>query len=400
MLALLAWCWLYFGALGANAFGEEPDEGLSKEAQVTVGDDGIPDVVVRPEAWSRWDGTRWRVDVQMMLPMPSVFYAEKNFELQFVAVDLHYDLYCELGERLTRRNHEVECVIQDAALRVAPWQRNLRTGAPPKTAQAVLDETVDRLRGLDVLLQVLSDGRVVNVGLPNKPQRVRRLNTQYENLRQLVMRSLVGFHMRTPDSFRDGDAWVERGSTLMHLPSFQYFDIGAQNFGSGVGGPNEIMSVDSPGAAGMSGSVLDVGGGTDSLAGTNAMGRYVSPASFGQSRIRHEISVIDGRFIVQSTGQGTYDLGDEVQLSFSGRADAVSVFEPDYGIMTERVWAVRLHPTAGSRLAQGVRGWPYMLIGRLAWVDLDAELDLGESVLVTPPGSANRGNLPPWPTPR
>lgn len=398
-------------AAGGLALG-----GLVLGSDAAAEDEAAPlEIVVTDDPFARWDGTRWRLDTQVGLPFPVILYAEFNQELQVVAYDLQLVFGCELGDPLRRRVREVSCVIEDAAVSGAPWIDE------PRWGQEVLDETDDRLTGLAFTLQVSDDGRVLNVGLVDKPQTNRRVNILYENLRQVVSQALVGFHLQVPDAFVLGEQWVERNSEVFSLPRFRFLSVplmgmdladspalgnvettqihaGAALGGQGVGGG----AVGSP-AGGAFGSGLGSGGLIDlsapragGPAATNLFELLLAPASMSRSLTAHRMDRYKDMFLVQSTGEGSVDIGADQMITFKGGLSAVSVFDPEGGVMTERVWRVALDPTAGSSFAEGVAGWPYWQIGSLRILDEDEEPELGRSALVAPPRS-ERGNLPPWP---
>lgn len=363
------------------------------------------EVVVTSDPFARWDDTRWRIDMQMGMPFPVVLYAEFNRELQVVAVDLRAVIACDLGPRLSRKLQEVSCVVEDAALSAAPWLLRV-----PAHGQEVLDETVSRLSGQPFTLQVTADGRVTSVGLDDEPQSNRRVNILYENIRQLLKRAMVGFHLRSPERYVLGQEWIERNSELFSLPVFRYAPL----FGVAIGG-NTGTTGYSGLAPALSGLSTSIGRGINLAPftpnpedpswlsaeerysqGRNPIELLQGPAPLGRSTTVHRMDAYKGKLLVQSTGEGTIDIGDESSLVFTGALSATSVFSAADAVMTERVWTLQLMPTASSRFADGVAGWPYWQIGRLTMLGAEQQVELGVSELVSPPQS-QRGQLAPWP---
>jgi hypothetical protein len=362
------------------------------------------EVVVTADPFARWDDTRWRIDMQMGLPYPVVLYAEFNHELQVVAVDLRAVIACDLGPRLNRKLQEVSCFVEDAALSAAPWLRRL-----PPHAQEVLDETVDRLIGQGFTMQVTADGRVMNLGLVDEPQSNRRVNILYENLRQLLKRTMVGFHLRSPEKYVVGREWVERNSELFNLPVFRFAPLMSVVFAPPSGGSDysgfgpESSGLRTPlgGEMTLPNLAFDPSGVALSAADRVATGRHPiellqAPATLSRSTVVHRMDAYKGRYVVQSTGEGTVDVGDEQSLFFLGELTAASVFSAADGWMTERVWTLQLMPSGSSLYAEGVAGWPYWQIGRLVMLGADEVSEVGVSALVSPP-HASRGQLAPWP---
>lgn len=364
-------------------------------------DEADLEVIVTSDPFARWHGTRWRVDYQLLLPYPIALYAEDDHELVTVGYDLRMVIGCDLGDPLSRTTREVLCVVEDAAVSAAPWSWRAKHG------QEVLDDTDRMLTGLTFALQVSADGRVTGLTLIDEPQGIRRVNTLYENLRQMIRRAMVGFHLRASGTYTVGEEWIERNSELLTLPSFRRLTVDV---------PLPGRTVDADGASSFRDPALPDG---DALSDPANLGRTAleavdapfgartttpsfatlqAPASYGRSTVVHRMDTYRGRYLVQSSGEGVADLGAEVPLTFKASLDAVSVFDPSDAVMTERVWTVLMAPTAGSALADGVAGWPYRHVGSLRLLADDEVSDVGPSLLVAPP-QTQRGNLPPWPAP-
>ncbi len=376
---------------------------LAQDASSYAVADADLDVVVVADPFARWNGTRWRVDHQIMLPYPVVLYTENNKELQIVAYDARLVIGCELGEPMRRGMHEVLCVVEDAAISAAPWSIGHNHGAD------VLAETDERLTGLRFSLYVTADGRVTNIGLVGEPQGGRRVNVQYENLRQILRRAVVGFHLESPDEYVVGEQWYERNSELFSLPSFRRVTLPvpivrstASEDGSSSGLSQFQIARPFSGTAGVNNGI---GGGNiegfnipfADFRAAHPIAEAQAPASFGRSVVAHRMDTYKGRYLVQSKGTGTVDIGNERPMTFRGELDAVSIYDPMDALMTERVWTVNMWPTASSILADGPAGWPYRHLGNLKMLGPDETSELGPSVLVAPP-ETNRGNLPPWPS--
>ncbi|HMV66710.1 MAG TPA: hypothetical protein PKA64_07660 [Myxococcota bacterium] len=378
-----------------------------------------PVIEIVSDPLARWAGTRWRLDTQLGFPYPVVLYAEQNAELQVVSMDVHLVVRCDLEGPAVRGRAEALCEVEDAAISAAPWV------AHPPHADEVLQETDDRLTGLRLELQVDQLGRLIDVGVLDKPQTNQRVNAQYENLRQIVRRALLGFHAQTPDTFVAGEQYYERNTPLLTVPAFRYSTPSMVQGPTLAGGtvsagdpflardtspyrtPRESAQPSQPGTNSSVRASALVRDHTQITPGLPAaLGPYsqnhpietlLAPASFGRNTVASKLDMYKGAYVVQSVGEGSADIGADVPIVYMGKMTAVAVFDPALGYMSERRWTVSMSPTASSLMADGVAGWPYWQIGSLERLGPDEQSPVGPSVVVAPPHE-ERGNLPPWPT--
>lgn len=388
--------------LGLSAFAEDTEP-------------PIIEIISKPLA--RWDDTRWRVDMQLGVPYPVVLYAPTNEELQVVAMDVRLVFHCNLDGEVVRGRGEATCEVEDAAISAAPWNARV------PQADTVLQDTDRLLSSLRFQLQVDGTGRVLNVGLLGEPQTNERINTIYENLRQIITRAVIGFHIQAPETYTVGRDLYERNTRLMTLPSFRYsvpslaaplrppnrlaaegpaFYAGE---GSPYGQPRQPGMLDQATQTGPVEVASFVGTqqryATQQMLGpfssAHPMDVLIAPASYGRNNVVHRLDAYKGSYVVQSVGEGTADIGVDIPIVYMGDMTAVAVFNPDRGYMTERRWTVSMSPTASSLMSDGVAGWPYWQIGSLQLLGPEEESPLGPSVVVAPPHE-ERGQLPPWPT--
>lgn len=366
------------------------------------------EVLVASDPFARWDGTRWRVDAQVMMPFPVALYASKNFEVQSVAFDLRLVTRCELGENIGPRRKEVDCTIESAALSAAPWQKNVKNG------EDVLADNVERLTGLVVRLHAVDDGRVVNLTLVGEDDWYRRTQVQYENLRQLLWVAFAGFDLNLPvGGMEVGKTFHEKTSRLWWAPTFRTFtsqfsdgplpspvsanamsttepmtassDFGGQTDFSASAQTESLDAIDTPLQTGASG------------ANTSDLSSLLAPSAMGRGDLANRVDMYKGNYILQFTGKGSVDLGRDEPIVYKGTANGVGVISPYDAILTERVWTVSLKPTPGNPLAQGVEGWPIMLMGKLRRLGDDEKSITGRSAIVSQPGKKMEG-LPDWPS--
>lgn len=379
-----------------------PDNGAAVE-------DADIEVLVPSDPFARWDDTRWRVDAQVLLPFPVPLYAAKNFEIQAVGFDVRLVTHCTLAENLGPRRKEVDCAIESAALSVAPWQKDLTH------ADKVLQDNATRLEGLTVRLQAHEDGRVTNLTLVGEQEWYRRTQIQYENLRQILWVAFSGFDLRLPNGgMQVGAIFPEKSSRLWWAPTFRNLPSQANDGPLPSPVSDRAMSMSQPMEASS-----DFGGRTEftassqaggidpiqtplyngaSGAGTSNLDALLAPSAMGRGMLSHRVDRYKGNYVLQSTGEGSVDLGRDQPVVYQGTANGVGVISPYDAILTERVWAIELTPTASNPLADGVAGWPIRMQGQLRKLGDEEKSITGRSAVVSPPGDTPRANLPPWPS--
>jgi hypothetical protein len=365
--------------------------------------EGVLELTVMPDAFARFDHTRWRIDTQIGMPYPAAMYAMFNDEVQFVALDARMVMACDLDGAAVRGRQEVICVIEDAAVSLVPWLKQL-----PERAVNVVQDADEALTGLRVQLQVSEDGRVLDVGLLGEPQTNRRIVLQYENLRQIVLRAVLGFHMRSPEQYVVGQEWVERNTRLLTLPAFQYSSPAMRTGASGLVADER----DTPASGVLQSQLIGTGSGLQAFgeprrisSGAAAFGgfsttevhpheRLLAAAGYGRSTVANRMDTWRGKYVVQSTGEGSVDMGTDFPVVFMGDLSSVAVYDPSVAYMTERRWTVKMAPTASSPFANGVTGWSYWHVGSMFVLGQDEPSDVGSSEILgdmSPP----RGQLFP-----
>ena len=397
--------WLLFGATAAAQDGEVFEE-----------------VTVYGDLFARWDNTRWFITTEVALPYALTLHREENLGFRTKMFQIRSVLACSKEWRLNRRHYEVDCEIEDIGLRATSWDRwrgfqyqrkqsaykgmdleahleeheveippalgretveyadlkalrnpmpyyapKLRdlgvidvvcevtldinpagkvtqayvTGCPgpfqeqtkerlenwkfrapeekQRTSltipfavkvQKILTEADEKLTGAKLQIQVSDDGQVQNVdleGLEARDQRAARIN---ETLRILLSRMMAGFDMklRKWNNLSEGQ-WVEYNAELMAMPT-----------------PDFV-------------------------------------ASRGASLLIHQLNKYRGELVVQSVGRGTISYGDgSSENFFSTRFNGVSIYDPEEGYMTERIWSLFGTPTASSAIADGGAGLAGLII--------------------------------------
>jgi hypothetical protein len=330
-------------------------------------DDESLEIEVIGDRFARFRDTRWRVDTQIGLPFPAVMYGRLNGQVEIVAADVRLVVTCKLDGEALRRRALVRCQVEDAGLTLSARQYE-----PPPAAQSVLAEMDAALTGLAVELHVADDGRVLDVGVLGEVQSIERVNAQNENVRQLVMRALLGFHIAGPDKYRDDQEWIERDSRLMALPRLTW--LGQE---LGVDGTARLSV--GPDTDGDGGEVL--GRGFTAV----PPGVDMAHISVGQSTVLYRVDLYKGQYVVQGAGQGSVNVGSGVVQVFSGPMTSVGVYDRARGFVTERRWTVNLEPAASSSWASSGAGFPYWQLGSLSLLGPDEVSDVGASVIVPRP---------------
>jgi hypothetical protein len=410
-------------------------------------DDVFEEVTVYGDLFARWDNTRWFITTEVALPYALTLHREENLGFRTKMFQIRSVLACSKEWRLNRRHYEVDCEIEDIGLRATSWDRwrsfqfqnkkkaykgidkqesleeleveipagmgrdtvdyqdldpmrnpmpyygpklrdlgvmdvecdvTLDVNANGKVAGAyvtacpgpfqeataerleawrfksleqnvrttltipfavkvakILAEADERLTGTKLQIQVSDDGQVQNVdieGLEAHDQRTRRIN---ETLRILLARMMAGFDMklRKWNNLSEGQ-WVEYNPELMAMPT-----------------PDFV-------------------------------------ASRGSSILIHQLNKYRGERVVQSVGRGTISYGDGSNENFfSTRFNGVSIYDPEEGYMTERVWSLFGTPTASSAIADAGAGAPYWHAGRIRILGDGEVADVGPTEEVAMPGA-------------
>jgi hypothetical protein len=252
-----------------------------------AGDDGREDFTVWGDLFARWDHTRWFVSADFLLPDFIELRRDENlsFDTREFVITMVYG--CTKFAELSKQRMEVECKVEDFGMRanIDDWEISQNK---IEKAQVILDEIDAKLTGAAMSLQVADDGRVMDIGLDGVPQDNRRVSDIQETLRQLLMRTIVGFHLRMQKYNQlDEGKWLEYNSTIMNMP--------------GTTGSNEIV---------------------------------------------HQLNRYRGHVIVQSVGKGLTTFGGN--YGFTTEFSGVALFDDVNGFMTERVWTLFGNSIASS----------------------------------------------------
>jgi hypothetical protein len=311
------------------------------------------EVFVWGNPFARWQ-RRWFVEAEVQYLEPQVVFGTVNHELSLASVQIRAVLDCEIDFVLGPEAREVSCTIEDFGL-VARPRYNLATN------DAVLAEIDDTLTGKVVQLQVKADGQVPNLDLEGIPTRNSRDRKRVEQLRVLMSRVVLPFHIEVTETPRDGAQWHEYNSALFLLPT--------ATTPAGVLSPSSVK--------------------------TGAFTGGCTTGSVGASTIAHYLNLLGkDQMVLQSIGEATLTCpgrsgvlswnADQVASESSAQRDllamdlhGVAIIDPDTGILTERVWAVTGELTASSPNA--VYDLRYHHTGRFRMLGQDEQVHIGPS---------------------
>lgn len=305
------------------------------------------EIVVWGDTLLRWE-RRWYVQTELSTPGGLRLLSEKNREVTAATLQVRAVLSCNRDFPMGPQLEEVGCVIEDVGLIVLPARGS-------NDGQQVVEETDATLTGATIQLQVSVAGTVPYVDIEGIPAHDERTRQRAEQLRLLAARLMLPFHLKLPETARNGAQWPEEASRLMSMPS-------------------------------------DTGSG-------------------GGSRVVHRMDLVGDNFIVQSIGEGNIaqTVGAEVMFerykdvmdvqglpvdNWAMTLTSVGVIERATGILRERVWAVHGSLTGSS--PQAISGAPYVHLGRFRVLDEVEHPDVGKSYVASMKAPIRPGDPPQW----
>ncbi|MBT3218761.1 MAG: hypothetical protein HN348_06685 [Proteobacteria bacterium] len=423
-------------------------------------EEGYEEITVYGDLFARWDNTRWLVKTEAALPYPMTFYKEENKEFQTKLFQLGAVLACEKDWQLGRHKFEINCEIEDFALRSTQWRdpdtekedenrlaRRRATNQAKKALQeqgwalpalgnreeveySALKPKKSRkplypipLRKMNfedtecfVTLDVEADGSVSYVEVEecfepfHEPARDRLLTWTYEPPGKAVRtHTTVVFTLRdnVQEILDELDARI-KGKTVQ----LQVADDG------------RVMSFDLESLEVHGGRSQDIAD-TLYLVMVRAMvgfdmklrkfnnlneGQWVeynprlmsmpTPDSIptrGSSMLVHQLNIYRGERVVQSVGKGTVTYGEDAMANFFRVSfNGVSIYDVEEGYMTERVWSMFGAATSSSAIATFGAPPPYWHAGRIRILDNEEQVDLGPTSHVLYPTEEPHPKIRSW----
>lgn len=282
-----------------------------------AGDDVAEEVIVWGDRFLRWE-RRWYVQTEVRPPKRQVLYGADNDELALAAYQVRAVLACDKDWPLGEQRWEVGCDVEDVSIVGMP----ITTGPHDDRVLAAADAT---LTGARLQLQVTAEGGVPDVDLEGLDERNDRARARAEQLRQILSRAILPFHLAIPLPVHDDMRWYENDSRLMSMPS----GLGS---GGGITLAHFLNELDPT---------------------------WLVVQSIGEATIAPVVGV-------EAMGPGEWDTIDVINLPVDHYAlemHGVALVERSTGIVAERVWTVSGGLTASSPGA--ISGTPYFHAGRL-----------------------------------
>jgi hypothetical protein len=352
--------WMLMGLLlGAPVGAVE-----SAADQVVIDEKEPEEVIIFGDRFARWDHTRWYAEMQIGFPSPFYFYAKENHEFRATQLQVRSAFLCDKTWKRGNRQFEVLCDIEEVSLRAVMFE------SFNEHVTDILTELDNDLTNAKLRLYVTDDGKIDNVDFEGFEANNRRELIRRENARQIFVRLMASFHMKLPrsSSMHEGQ-WVEYDSPLFLLPTPQIVEDSTVSRG---------------------------GDSTSSSAGTTAP---VNFASMGGSHVLNQLDKYKGQLVVQSVGKATISDGSESDESanyYSVKFDGVAIYDPNSGVMTERVYALRGKATASSALADGFGGAFYYHTGRVRMIEETTKVDVGPTGRSAKPNATATPGLLTW----
>lgn len=353
--------------------------GLLDEA-LAAPDDAAEEIVVYGDDFARWDHTRWLVQNELLFPMGTTFAAENNKSFKSLAFQIRTVLLCDKDGKLSKHRYEVSCKIEDIAL-LATSANRWKREKDRALVQSVLDELDAKLTGLDVQMQVVDDGAIKNFDLEGlQADNSRQIDIQ-ESLRQILARTMAGFHLAIPDHAQRSGQWVEYNSELMDMPSLTA-SRGSTTMVHQVSPYGEMQLVQTIGEGSASVSIPVVEHQVFTTTNTSDDSASVTIDKGGDGASTENTD----------DDQDAHAAESAVEVSFALKASGVAVFRKSDGIMSERVWSVVGAVTTG---VGGSSAPPFRNVGRIQLLGKDDHPDVGPTEQVSWPTRKMEG-LDPW----
>ena len=274
------------------------------------------EIIVWGDPFLRWE-QRWYVETEIHHLL--FLLGWRNKQLRMSAVQIRAVIDCEKDLPQGKQQWIVECVVEDVGLVARTRKREVARSL------AVIEEVDATLTGATFQLHAHASGRVPHVDLEGLTTTTRATRVRQEAMRQLALRTIVPFNLKLPETVYDGVKWYEYGNWLMTMPATILPPIGA-----------------------------------------GEKKRTIQLHNTSGSIVTHVMSKARDQLVVQSIGKATIRqdaVSEDFPRYVAVRMHGVALFEPETGIMTERVWTVHGEATASSGNALSAPGYKH--VGRL-----------------------------------
>jgi len=334
---------------------------------------------------ANWQGTRWLLESESLLPVGMVLVAANNKELLTNAVQSEAVVTCNKAEPANKKAVIVTCDIDQMALR-AVSRYDDPTQVQRENSQAVLEEVSQRMTEAQIEFQMTHKGRITRVEVPGLSARDNRIRESNEVLRQIAMDLVAGFQLHRNTEW--AGQWPERNGNLLRVPTRTPLSLAT----STIHAANQVDGRT---------IVQSQGKGTFTIA-------YEAQFISGNKTVRSSVQDVAlegiGASAEVTTTTGLVGAGfssGETQTSsilpedrqYSGNLTSVAVVDPDADKVVERVWAVIGSPTASTPGSSG--GIKVYWNGHLRRLTADEQVTLGATEMVSAPSLTIPG-LNPW----
>lgn len=311
----------------------------------------VEEVVVYGEPFARWDDTRWLVQVEAGSPWDASWQAFQNSEFRVRRYQVHMAIHCNIEHNLAPQAREVSCGIDDIA-----FFPELLSVENKEQADRVLADWTGWLSGAEFQLQVTADGRVTDIGLEGVRTDDRRSRAAVETVRSTLAGGLSGFHIHDAmNQLSRGRQWADHTQAPWQIPSHGAHPVSGEIVHRADAYQGWIV-VQSVGKATMTVTPdlrLDArgpgpeGSSAPPLSGPLKVQMSPNPMVDPLARVSFPPPALNIPMELAMQGEGR-QRGSE--MYFQATLDGVALFDPESGVMKERVTRMFAVSTASSSL--------------------------------------------------
>ena len=334
-----------------------------------------------------WKGTRWLLKTECVLPLEVDLLSETNEEFILKAYQLRTTVTCNKAEQVGK-NTVVTCEVEDAAMQATPHGES-PSERELKNSQIVIEDVERRLEAGSIEININKKGKVFRVDVVGMEWDNVRSRRARERIRQLATDLAMGFSFQIPKKWEG--TFGEMNSPLLRAPS-------VPSAGGSSTTSHAVSLLDGRTVVQSQGQGLALVPNTpwefvsgDKVSGSKAQDQQVEG---GGSNLSGEGSVGGTRIGGGTVRGGATPVSSTPETRpYDVNLTSVAVVDPATGMLTERVWNVA---GAGTPSAvgsfQGVNLW---YTGYIRQLTADEKPDLGPTQMVHPPG-VKIGDLPAW----
>ena len=423
-------------------------------------DDGYEEITVYGDLFARWDNTRWSVKTEVAMPFPMTFFKEQNKEFQTTLFQIGAVFACDKDWQMGRHKYEVNCEIEDFAIRAAQWrdqssekedENRLARRRATNQAKKQLEEEGLQLPPLGDREEVdFSELEAKKAGKPIYPVPLRKMN--FEDTECFVTLDVEAdgsvsfveveecfepFHEHTREkllswTFAPPGRPIRTTTTLEYTMRDIVKEILDELDGRITGKTLQLQVADDGRVVNFDLEGLEIHGSRgQSIANTlyllivRAMvgfdmklrkfnnlneGQWVeynpqlmsmptpdTVPTQGSSMLIHQLNIYRGERVVQSVGKGLVTYGQDAAANFFRVSfNGVSIYDVDEGYMTERVWSMFGTATASSAAATFGQPPPYWHAGRIRILEEGEQVDVGPTSHVLYPTDEPHPKIMSW----